>query len=94
MAMELMNHTKKNGSMHLKEKYENFAQELQEAISENKKAMDRLKKITEQALEEGGDKIVHAAKDVQKSVKKNPWAYIGAVSAVALLAGFMLGKKE
>ena len=93
--MELANHTKKNGnSMHLKEKYESFVEELQEALMENKKAMDKLKKVTEQALEESGEKIAHAAKDMKKSVKKNPWAYIGAASAVALLAGFILGKKK
>ena len=93
--MELTNHTKKNGnSMHLKEKYEEFAQELQDALSENKKAMNRLKKLTEQALEESGETIAHAAKDMQKSVKKNPWAYIGAAAGVALLTGFILGKKK
>ena len=75
--MELTNHTKKNGnSMHLKEKYEEFAQELQDALSENKKVFS------------------HAAKDMQKSVKKNPWAYIGAAAGVALLTGFILGKKK
>ena len=92
--MELMNHTKKNGSIDLKDKYEHFVQELQEALSENKKAMDRLKKVTEQALEDGSEKITHAAKDMQKRVKKNPWAYIGAASALALLTGFILGKKK
>ena len=94
--MELMNHTRKNGiiGINIKEKYEHFTHELQEALNENKKAMDRLKKVTEEALEESGEKIFHAAKDVQKSVKKNPWTYIGAASAVALLVGFFLGKKK
>lgn len=82
--MELMNHTKKNGAINLKEKYEHFAHQLQEAV----------KKITEQALEESGEKISQATKEVQKNVKKNPWAYIGAASAVALLAGFLLGRKK
>ncbi len=71
--MELMNHTKKNGNINLKEKYEHFAHEVQEAV----------KKVTEEALEES-----------QKSIKKNPWAYIGAASALALLVGFILGKKK
>ena len=93
--MELMNHTKKNGNIDLlKEKYEHFAHELQEALFENKKALDKLKKVTEEALEESGEKIIHVAKDVQKNVKKNPWAYIGAASAMALLVGFILGKKK
>lgn len=85
---------KKNGSMHLKEKYEALAEELQDAIAEHKKAMMRLKRATEQAIEESGETIAHTAKDVQKKVKKNPWAYIGAASAVGLLAGFILGKRQ
>ena len=95
--MEPMNHTKKNGhhvDMGLKEKYEHFAQELQEALLENKKAMEKLKKAAEQALEDSGETIRHTAKDVQKKVKKDPWAYIGAASAVALMAGFILGKRK
>ncbi len=91
--MELMNHTKRNGNI-LKEKYEHFTHELQEALFENKKALDKLKKVTEEALEESGEKIVHAAKDMQKSIKKNPWAYLGAASVMALLVGFILGKKK
>ena len=82
--MEVTNHTKKNGhvdmNMKLKEKYEELAHELQEAISENKKAVDKT--------------IAHTAKDVQKAVKKNPWPYIGAASVAALLLGFALGRKK
>ena len=52
MAMDIMNHTKKNGMNGLVEKYEHFAQELQEALLENKKAMEKLKKAAEQALED------------------------------------------
>ena len=92
--MELMNHTKKNGTIDLKMKYQQFAEELQEALLENKKAMDKLKKAAEQALEESGETIQHTAKVMQKKVKKNPWAYIGMASAMALTVGFILGKKK
>jgi ElaB/YqjD/DUF883 family membrane-anchored ribosome-binding protein len=92
--MELMNHTKKNGTINLKEKYDHFVQELQEALFENKKAIEKLKKATEEAFEESGEKLSHAAKGVQKNVKKNPWAYIGGATAIALFVGFILGKKK
>ena len=32
--------------------------------------------------------------ELRKAVKKNPWAYIGAASAVAILVGFALGRKK
>ena len=94
MAIEILNHVKKNGLGLLMGKYEHFAQELKDALYENKKALAKLKRVTEQALFEGGEKIKDVAVDAHRSVKKNPWAYIGAISAGALMLGFMLGKKK
>ena len=81
--MDLINHTKKNGMNGLVEKYEHFTQEMQDALLENKKALGKLKRATEEALYESGEKV-----------KDHPWAYIGAFTACALLIGFALGKKK
>ena len=94
MAMDIMNLAKKNGMNGLVEKYEHFAQEIQEALLENKKALGKLKRATEEALYESGEKVKDVAIDAHRSVKKNPWAYIGAFTACALLIGFALGKKK
>lgn len=94
MAMEIMNHVKKNGLSSLINKYEHFAHEIQDALLENKKALAKLKKATEEALYESGEKVKDVAKDANRSVKKNPWMYIGAASACALLIGFAVGKKK
>ena len=42
--MDIMNSIKKNGMNGLVEKYEHFAQEMQDALLENKKALAKLKK--------------------------------------------------
>ena len=42
------------------------------------------------ALAEGEHKI----KQVKREVRKNPWMYVGAASAAALVLGFALGKKK
>ena len=94
MAMEIMHNGKKNGMSLLGDKYEHFAQEIQEALFENKKALAKLKRATEEALYEGGEKVKDVAIDAHRSVKKNPWAYIGAAFGCALLIGFALGKKK
>ena len=94
MVTEIMNHVKKNGLSTMVDKYEHFAHEIQEALFENKKALGKLKRATEQALFEGGEKVKDAAMDANRAVKKNPWVYIGAISAAALILGFAIGKKK
>ena len=94
MAMEILNHTKKNGLGMIMDKYEHFAQEVQDALFENKKALAKLKRVTEEVLYEGGEKIKDAAVEARRSFKKNPWAFIGALSAGALVLGFLIGKKK
>ena len=88
--MEILNHVRKNGLGLVMDKYEHFAQELQDALIENKKALAKLKTATQEVLAEGEHKI----KQVKREIKKNPWMYIGAASAAALVLGFALGKKK
>jgi len=94
MAMDILNHTKKNGLNGIMHKYEHVSHDIQAALEDNKKALAKLKKATEEVLSEGEEKMKDIAVDVQRSVKKNPWVYIGAASAGALLLGFILGKKK
>ena len=94
MAIEIMNHIRKNSLGALMGKYEHFAREIQDALFENKKALAKLKRVTEEALFESGEKIKDVAVDAHRSVKKNPWAYLGAASALALLLGFAIGRKK
>ena len=94
MAMDIINQAKKNGLSGLMGKYEHISHELQEALEENKKALGKLKKVTENALFDGEEKIKDAAVDAHRAVKKNPWPYIGAASVCGLFVGFLMGKKQ
>ena len=42
----------------------------------------------------GKEKIEDVLSDVDKSVHKNPWPYIGGAAAVALLFGYLLGRSK
>ena len=44
--------------------------------------------------EAGRQKVVDTAGDIDKSVHRNPWAYIGGTMAAALLLGFVLGRSR
>ena len=94
MAIEIMDHIRKNGLGTLMGKYEHFSREIQDALFENKKALAKLKRVTEEALFEGGEKIKDVAVDAHRSVKKNPWAYLGAASALGLFLGFVIGRRK
>ena len=91
--MEILNHSKEGLGV-LMDKYKNFGQEVLEAITENKKAVARLIRVTEDALSSSKEKVKDMASDAQRTVKKNPWTYIGAASAAGLLFGLMLSKKK
>ena len=51
MAMEI---TKKNGHLNLKEKYSELRDALENAALHNKKAVDRFRKMAENAAHESG----------------------------------------
>ena len=44
--------------------------------------------------EAGRQKVVDTAGDIDKSVHRNPWAYIGGTMVAALLLGFVLGRSR
>lgn len=44
--------------------------------------------------EAGKRKVVDMATDVNKSVHRNPWAYVGGAAVGATLVGYMLGRSQ
>ena len=87
MAMATVNQNHKfNKAMQLLGK---AAGKKKAEIAEN---LNRFKSSATEALEESGKKIKKTAVAVDKTVRRNPWAYIGSVAAGALILGFCLGK--
>lgn len=46
------------------------------------------------AKDAGVEKAQEIAQDVDKSVHRNPWAYIAGTACVGLLVGFVLGRNR
>lgn len=53
-----------------------------------------LKQTASEKFERGKQKVVDVATDIDKSVHKNPWAYIGGAAAAAMVVGFLLGRSR
>jgi len=54
----------------------------------------KVKHQTSDTYHHSKEKIEDAISDVDKSVHKNPWPYIGGAAAVALLFGYLLGRSR
>jgi ElaB/YqjD/DUF883 family membrane-anchored ribosome-binding protein len=95
--MNAFNNHKKNGihtaaaQTTVREKVEDLKELLDEATATGRKKLTRLQKDAKHAIAEAGDRVEHTAKQVNRKVHKNPWAYIGAAAGAALLVGFVLG---
>ncbi|OGW83693.1 MAG: hypothetical protein A3C47_03175 [Omnitrophica bacterium RIFCSPHIGHO2_02_FULL_51_18] len=88
-ALELLNEaaqTKKDEILKLiTNKYSDF-RETVEATRE------RAGEVIEDGIKLGQVRVKKAAREMDKNVHKNPWAFIGGAAATALLLGFVLGK--
>lgn len=87
--MKTLNHNGKLGSA--LDLVNQIAKEKKEAICDN---FDHVKKMTTEAIEEGGSKVKKAALKAEREVHKNPWKYIGAFAAGSLILGYFLGRKK
>jgi ElaB/YqjD/DUF883 family membrane-anchored ribosome-binding protein len=55
---------------------------------------DQMKQRAASTYEAGRQKVVDVATDIDKSVHRNPWAYVGGAAAVSLVIGFLLGRSR
>ncbi len=87
MSIVAMNGTKKMGkAIDLLNK---AVQDKKHEIEDN---LDQLKKTAKRTLEDTKENIIEAATEVDKSVHKNAWAYIGGAAVAALVTGFFVGR--
>lgn len=90
-ALELLNAVARDRKSELeaavRDKYADFKSLVSALGAEAKsRAVDK--------VEAGKQKAVDVAKDVDESVHRNPWAFIGGAALTGLLLGLLLGRSR
>ena len=80
-----------NKYAHLKNVVADTEHDIMESMAIAKK---RAAEVLAKARDIGGEKAKEIAEDVDESVHKNPWPYIGGVALAALLIGYILGRNK
>ena len=90
-ALELLNAVARDKREDLRDAMENKYSDLSSVV---RTFTDHVRNNANEKFVAGKQKVVDVATDVNKSVHKNPWIYIGGASAVALAFGFLLGRSR
>ena len=97
-ALQLLNEAAKEKKDEIQrlisDKYSYIKDAVQDATEDNLKKFNRMKKLTARAIEEGSDQAMEMVEDLDKQVRKNPWAYIGGAALGALLVGYIMGSSK
>ena len=81
-----------NGTRKMSKAIDQLNKAVQDKKHEIEENLEHLKKDAQRALEDTRENVVEAAAKVDKSVRRNAWAYIGGAAACALLVGFITGR--
>jgi ElaB/YqjD/DUF883 family membrane-anchored ribosome-binding protein len=97
-ALHLLNEAArdKKDELHrlLGEKYLNIKDALTEVAMSNKDVLEEVKRVAQERIAEGREKVEEVISDVDSQVKRNPWPYIGGAAAAALLVGYIMGSSK
>ena len=82
----------------IKDKYPTLQEKMVENVGNVKGSFESIKDgAREKAArfrEVGGEKVKHAATQVDENIHHHPWAYIGGIAISSLLLGYILGRKS
>jgi len=90
-ALELLNAAARDKKAELQAAMEDKYTDLSSVVSAFTRQM---KDRASEKYEAGKQKVVDVATDIDHSVHKHPWAYIGGAAATAMVFGFLLGRSR
>ena len=67
---------------------------LKEALTATESTLEQSVAGARERAVEAAQRAKEIASDVNKSVHRSPWPYIGGAAAVSLLVGYILGRKK
>ena len=86
-ALELLNEVAREKKDELKGLMVNKYAHIREAMSSGAEH-------AQEAINQGKEKVIEMASDVDKRVHKDPWVYIAGTAASSLLLGYLMGAKR
>jgi ElaB/YqjD/DUF883 family membrane-anchored ribosome-binding protein len=90
-ALELLNAAARDKKTELQAAMQDKYTDLSSVVSA---FTHQMKERATEKYEAGKQKVVDVATDIDYSVHKHPWAYIGGAAATALVFGFLLGRSR
>ncbi len=90
-ALEILNAVARDHKAELRTAMENKYADLSSVV---KAFTDEVKSQASEKIDDAKQKAGEVAAGIDKSVHKNPWAYIGGAAAAALALGFLLGRSR
>ena len=78
----------------LSDRYADIQDALHDVAVQGRRNFKKAQRAATHAIEEGEERIKEVAGDVDRNVRKNPWAYIGGAAVGALLLGYILGASK
>jgi ElaB/YqjD/DUF883 family membrane-anchored ribosome-binding protein len=90
-ALELLNEAAKDKKDELKHLISHKFGDLKSLVEG---VAGKVQRETVDTYEHGKEKIEDVLSEVDKSVHKNPWPYIGGVAVFALFLGYLFGRSK
>jgi len=90
-ALELLNAVARDRKAELQAAIENKYADLTSLVSA---FGDQVKSRAADKFEAGKQKVADVAGNIDESVHRNPWAYVGGAALAALLLGLLLGRSR
>lgn len=96
-ALELLNEAAREKKEELQEAVEGRYSDLKDLLIEQAEnglsMLNHAKKRIAKTLQQEEEKILTRAKDLDRTVRRNPWPVVGGAAVSALLLGVILGRK-
>ena len=86
-ALDLLNEAAREKKHELKDLMANKYSHIRDAMSSGVE-------YTQEAIDQGKERVIAIAGDVDKRVHKDPWSYIAGAAAVSLMMGYFMGSKR
>jgi ElaB/YqjD/DUF883 family membrane-anchored ribosome-binding protein len=78
----------------LNDKYTEIRTLMDETLARQRGNYEQARRVAEDWIEDGGERVREAVADIDDKVHENPWPYIGGVAVGAVLLGFILGSSS